>query len=83
MSVFSTRSYYSSFRLGITSIHLHHVHCTGDEESLFQCPFNEVRTHDCGRYDVAAVVCYNGNHIHFSGLHKLLLLLFLNLRHRL
>ena len=40
--------------------HLDDLQCTGDEESLFQCPHNGVGSHDCGYYDDAGVVCYTG-----------------------
>ena len=60
ISVFSVPKY-SSFEPARTSVHMHHVYCTGDEESLFECPHNGVGIHDCDIYDDAAVECYNGN----------------------
>ena len=47
-------------RLGLASIHLDNVHCTGDEDSLFDCRHNGVGIHDCGGNDDAGVFCYDG-----------------------
>ena len=50
---------YSGFGEG--PFHLDDLQCTGDEESLFECPHNGVGVHDCGPYDSARVAaCYTG-----------------------
>ena len=51
---------YSTYGRGVGPFHLDDVHCTGDEESLFQCPHNGLGIHDCGQYDDASVLCYIG-----------------------
>ena len=46
--------------LRTTPIHLDDVHCTGEEESLFQCHHNGVGVHDCRGTDGVSAICYNG-----------------------
>ena len=50
--------------LRTTPIHLDNVHCTGDEESLFQCRHNGVGIHDCRGTDGASAICYIGRNMH-------------------
>ena len=51
---------YGTYGIGVGPFHLDDLHCTGDEESLFQCPHNGLGIHDCGQHDVASVLCYIG-----------------------
>ena len=51
---------YGTYGRGVGSFHLDDLHCTGDEESLFLCPHNGLGIHDCGQYDDASALCYNG-----------------------
>ena len=60
---------YRTYIVRTTPIHLDDVHCTGEEESLFQCRHNGVGVHDCGGTDGVSAICYNGKITcrHFSG----------------
>ena len=48
---------YGPFERGSGLIFLDNVQCTGDEETLLECPSHEPGKHDCGIYDDAGVFC--------------------------
>ena len=65
---------YGSFGTGLSSVHLDNVHCTGDEETLFQCRHDGVGIHNCGNFfDDAGVVCYTGRLCQFNYTHGCLM----------
>ena len=41
---------------------LYHSHCTGEEESLFDCLQDEPNDYDSASCDNAGAVCYYGKH---------------------
>ena len=51
---------YGTYGRGVGPFHLDDLHCTGDEQLLFQCPHNGLGIHDCGQYDDASVLCFIG-----------------------
>ena len=53
---------YNTYVIGEGPFHLDDLHCTGDEESVFECRHNGVGIHDCTRYDDAGVQCYYGKY---------------------
>ena len=46
---------YAHFGEGTGPIHLDDVHCTGNEESIFDC--SHITNHNCGHYEDASVQC--------------------------
>ena len=46
---------YAHFGEGTGPIHLDNVHCTGNEESIFDCSHSSY--HNCGHYEDASVRC--------------------------
>ena len=64
VSAVSVAFRYSRFGNGKGPIHLDNLHCTGEEESLFQCRHGGVGVHNCGSYsDAAGALCHYGKHI--------------------
>ena len=46
---------YAYFGQGTGPIHLDNVHCSGHEESIFDCSYWPY--HNCGHYEDASVIC--------------------------
>ena len=38
-------------------VHVSDLDCTGDEKTIWECPYTNINSQYCGRYDDAAVVC--------------------------
>ena len=38
-------------------VHVSDLACTGDENTIWDCPYTNINSQSCGRYDDAAVVC--------------------------
>ena len=51
------------FGSGQGPIHFHCLSCTGEEESLLDCPHRGIGVH-CRHDDDASVLCYKGTYIH-------------------
>ena len=51
---------YSRYGYGDGPFHLDDLQCSGDEESLFNCPHSGVGIHDCGRYHDVSASCSLG-----------------------
>ncbi|XP_022081551.1 deleted in malignant brain tumors 1 protein-like isoform X2 [Acanthaster planci] len=47
----------ASFGIGVGSIHLDNVECTGSESNLLSCQHNEIGENDCGHGEDAGVIC--------------------------
>ena len=73
------------FGTGFGSIILDNLHCTGNEVSLFSCPHNGIKKHNCVHREDAGVVCGSGKLLRMSINHQCLFvnalfMLILNLK---
>ena len=45
------------FGTGVGNIHIDDLRCTGNESSIFDCPYNRWGKHDCKHSEDASVIC--------------------------
>ena len=38
-------------------VHVSDLACTGNENKIWECPYTNINSQSCGRYDDAAVLC--------------------------
>ena len=46
-----------SYSEGVWPIHINDLNCTGNEESVLECPHNGIVGYMCNHYEDAAVMC--------------------------
>ena len=45
------------FTEGYLNAHVRDVNCSGSEDSIFDCSYNQLTDYSCGQYDDASVIC--------------------------